>query len=129
MSKIAVRPQDGPPSGGPYTPGIIANGFIFVAGQVGILPGKDTAVFIEGGVQEQTAQALRNIEYILQTAGVGLENVVKTTVFLANMDDFAAMNAVYGTFFPDTPPARTTIQVAKLPLGALVEIEAVALAS
>lgn len=129
MSKIPVRPEGGPPAGGPYTPGIIANGFIFLAGQVGILPGKETAVFIEGGVQEQTAQALRNIEQILGAAGVGLDSVVKTTVYLADMDDFAAMNQVYATFFPDTPPARTTIQVAKLPMGALVEIEAVALVS
>jgi 2-iminobutanoate/2-iminopropanoate deaminase len=103
---------------------VIANGFVFTAGQVGLIPG--TRDLAGGGIEGQTAQVLENVRAVLEAAGSGLEQVVKTTVFLANMDDFAAMNAVYGKYFWRNPPARSTVAVAKLPLNALVEIETVA---
>ena len=109
-------------AGGPYSPAVIAGGFCFVAGQVG--DGADAALV--DGVESQTARTLDNVKAILDQAGVGMADVVRTTVFLADMDDFQAMNAVYATFFPDEPPARVTVQVARLPIGAAVEIDAVA---
>jgi 2-iminobutanoate/2-iminopropanoate deaminase len=125
MSKQAIHTDQAPPAAGPYSQAIIANGFVFTAGQVGTIPGtRDLA----DGVQAQTRQALDYVGVVLRAAGTDFSRVVKTTVFLANMDDFAAMNEVYMTYFGDTPPARSTVQVARLPLGALVEIETVALA-
>ena len=125
MSRQVVRTDHAPAAVGPYSQGIIANGFIFVAGQGGLVPGTKTP--IEGGIQAQTRQTFENIKAILAAAGTSLENVVKMNVYLTDINDFAAMNEVYASFFAADPPARTTVQVAKLPLGLIVEIEATAL--
>ncbi|MCC6614388.1 MAG: RidA family protein [Anaerolineae bacterium] len=125
MSFSAIKTEHAPAAVGPYSQGIIVNGMIFTAGQVAIVPG--TGKLVEGSIREQTTQVLRNLQNVLEAGGAGLNRVVKTTVFLQNLDDFAAMNEVYASFFGDPPPARSTVQVGKLPLGALVEIEAVAL--
>jgi 2-iminobutanoate/2-iminopropanoate deaminase len=125
MTKQPVR-TDGAPApfqGAPYSQAIVANGFVFVSGQVGLRPG---AGDVEGGVAEQTEQVFRNLAAILEAAGSGLDRLVKTTVFLQDIGDFAAMNEVYARHAGSTPPARSTVEVAKLPAGALVEIEAVA---
>ncbi len=124
MKKTSIKSENAPAAIGPYSPAIVANGFVFTAGQTGSDPA--TKKLIEGGISEQTRQTLKNVKAVLEAAGVGLENVVKTTVFLADMNDFAAMNAVYGEFFPEPYPARSTVQVARLPGDALVEIETIA---
>jgi 2-iminobutanoate/2-iminopropanoate deaminase len=123
-AKTAYFSDKAPAAGGPYSPAIEANGFVFTAGQLGIDP--STGAFVEGGIQEQTRQTLRNIASVLDAAGCTLADVVKTTVFLSDMNDFAAMNEAYVEFFPDTPPARTTVQVARLPRDGMIEIETVA---
>jgi 2-iminobutanoate/2-iminopropanoate deaminase len=125
MSKEVVQTPNAPSAIGPYSQAIIANGFVYTAGQLGVVP--STGKLIEGDVKAQTRQALENLTAILSAAGTSLGNAVKTTVFLANMDDFAAMNSVYAEYFISNPPARSTIQVAKLPLAGLVEIEVVAM--
>jgi 2-iminobutanoate/2-iminopropanoate deaminase len=101
--------------------------FIFTAGQLGIIPVSEN--IIEGGIESETRQALLNIKHILEEAGTSLHWVVKTTVFLRDMNEFARMNAVYAEFFPENPPARSTVQVAALPKNGAVEIEAIALIS
>jgi 2-iminobutanoate/2-iminopropanoate deaminase len=126
MSKQVIQTDNAPAAVGPYSQAIIANGFVFTAGQVGLVPG--TKDFAAGGVQAQARQALNNVQAILEAAGSNMENIVKATVFLADMDDFAAVNEVYAEFFPGAPPARSAVQVARLPLGALVEVEVIALA-
>jgi 2-iminobutanoate/2-iminopropanoate deaminase len=125
MSKQAVHTDHAPAAIGPYSQGIIANGLIFTSGQAALIPG--TKTLAEGGIKEQTKQTLENIKAILESAGSSMDNVLKATVFLKDINDFAAMNEVYATYFPNTPPARSTVQVARLPLDALVEIEMVAL--
>jgi 2-iminobutanoate/2-iminopropanoate deaminase len=110
---------------GPYSPGIRTEHYIFTAGQIGIVP--ETGNVIEGGIESETRQALRNIAHILDEAGSSMDLVVKTTVFLRDMADFALMNATYAEFFTENPPARSTIQVAALPKNGAVEIEAIAL--
>lgn len=124
MSITAIKTGNAPAAVGPYSQGIIVNDMIFTAGQAGLVPG--TGKLIEGGIREQTMQTLRNIQGVLEAGGASMNRVIKTTVFLQNMSDFPAMNEVYATFFGDTLPARSTVEVAKLPLGALVEIEAIA---
>ncbi|MCL4246520.1 MAG: RidA family protein [Anaerolineae bacterium] len=124
MSITAIKTDKAPAAVGPYSQGIIVNGMIFTAGQAGLVPG--TGKLIEGGIREQTMQTLRNIQGVLEAGGASMNRVIKTTVFLQNMSDFPAMNEVYATFFGETLPARSTVEVAKLPLGALVEIEAIA---
>ena len=109
---------------GPYSQAVEANGFVFASGQLPIDP--STGQFPEGGVKEQTRQSLLNAQAILREAGLELKNVVKTTVFLASMDDFAAMNVVYSSFFCEPFPARSAVAVKTLPKGALVEIECIA---
>lgn len=109
---------------GPYSQAVEANGFVFASGQLPIDP--LTGQFPEGGVKEQTRQSLLNAQAILREAGLELKNVVKTTVFLASMDDFAAMNEVYSSFFSEPFPARSAVAVKTLPKGALVEIECIA---
>ncbi len=124
--KEIVRTERAPApfQGAPYNQAINAAGFVFTAGQVGLQPGGKMA---GAGVAEQTEQVMQNLRAILEEAGSSLDRIVKTTVFLQNLDDFAAMNEVYATHVGDSPPARSTVQVAKLPSGALVEIEAIAL--
>jgi 2-iminobutanoate/2-iminopropanoate deaminase len=124
--KRAIRTEAAPApfQGAPYSQAIAAGGFVFVSGQLGLKPG-DTA--ISGEIAEQTEQVFANLQAILEGAGSGLERLVKTTVYLQRLDDFQAMNEVYARHVGDQPPARATIEVAKLPSGALVEIEAIAL--
>lgn len=122
--KQAVEAPDSPKAIGPYSPAIIANGFIFLAGKIGTDPKTDALV--EGGIAEQTEQALKNLSTVLKAAGGSLDDVVKTTVFLADMNDFAKMNEVYARHFKKPYPARSTVQVARLPRDAKVEIEALA---
>lgn len=125
MTKQAVHTDHAPAAIGPYSQGIIANGFIFTSGQAALIPG--TKTLAEGGIQEQTRQTLENIKAILEAAGSSMDKVVKSTVFLKDMNDFSAMNEVYASYFTGTPPARSTVQVARLPMDALVEIEMIAL--
>lgn len=125
MSRTVVSTRSAPAAVGPYSQAIKINGMVFTAGQVGLVPG--TKTLAEGGIEGQTRQVLENLKAVLEAAGSNLDKVVKTTVFLQSMDDFAAMNAVYATYFSAEPPARSTVEVARLPVGALVEIEAVAL--
>ena len=126
--KTVVRTESAPApfQGAPYSQAIVANGFVFVAGQVGLQP--DHTELVGDGIVEQTEQAFDNLAAILEEAGSGLDRVVKTTVFLDDFGDFAAMNEVYGRRIGDRPPARSTVEVAALPSGAKVEIEAIALA-
>jgi len=124
--KQAISTKDGPQAIGPYSQAIKANGFIFVSGQVAIDPA--TQQVVSGDVAAQTERVMKNLSGILKAAGSGLENVVRSTVFLKNMGDFAAMNEVYGRHFTSTPPARSTVEVARLPKDVLVEIDVIALA-
>jgi 2-iminobutanoate/2-iminopropanoate deaminase len=126
--KDAIRTESAPApfQGAPYSQAIKANGLVFVSGQLALKP--DHSEIMVGGVAEQTEQVFANLRAILEAAGSGLDRLVKTTVFLQNLDDFGGMNDVYKQHVGDTPPARSTVEVAKLPSGALVEIEAVALA-
>jgi 2-iminobutanoate/2-iminopropanoate deaminase len=123
--KSPLHSDHAPKPIGPYTQAIRAGDFVFLSGQIGIDPavGKITA----SGAADQATQALKNIRAILTAAGLNASHVVKTTIFLANMDDFAKVNDAYGEFFDDDPPARSTVAVAKLPMDALVEIEAIAM--
>jgi 2-iminobutanoate/2-iminopropanoate deaminase len=121
-----ISTKDGPAAIGPYSQAIRANGFLFVSGQVAIDPVTNTLV--RGDVGFQTDRVLKNLMGILKAAGSGPEKVVRTTVFLKNMEDFAAMNEVYGNYFPSSPPARSTVEVARLPKDVLVEIDVIALA-
>ena len=125
--KTVVRTEAAPAPflGAPYSQAIAANGFVFVSGQVALAPGHTEIV--GSTIEEQTEQVFRNLAAVLAEAGSGLDRLVKTTVFLANFDDFQGMNSVYATKVGDAPPARATVEVSKLPSGALVEIEAVAL--
>lgn len=120
----ALHTEQAPAAIGPYSQAIEVNGFIFASGQLPIDPA--TGEFAEGGVKEQTRQSLTNASRILESAGVDLSHVVKTTVFLADMADFASMNEVYSTFFKAPYPARSAVAVKALPKGALVEIECIA---
>jgi 2-iminobutanoate/2-iminopropanoate deaminase len=124
--KTVVRTERAPApfQGAPYSQAIKAAGLVFVAGQVGLKP--DHGELVGDGIAEQTEQAFDNLQAILEEAGSGLDRIVKTTVFLDDFDDFAAMNEVYARRIGDSPPARSTVEVAKLPSGALVEIEAIA---
>jgi 2-iminobutanoate/2-iminopropanoate deaminase len=121
-----IATDKGPKAIGPYSQAIKSNGFVFVSGQIALDPA--TQQVIEGGVAAQTDRVLKNIGGILLAAGSGFDKVVKTTVFLKNMADFAAMNEVYGQYFTAQPPARSTVEVARLPKDVLVEIEVIALA-
>jgi 2-iminobutanoate/2-iminopropanoate deaminase len=122
--KDIVATERAPRAIGPYSQAVRAYDLIFASGQIPIDPG--TGEFVAGGIAEQTEQVLRNLTAVFEAAGVGLDQVVKTTVFLADMDDFTAMNEVYGRFFAEDPPARATVQAARLPRDARVEIEAIA---
>jgi len=127
VSKEAVRTEAAPApyQGAPYSQAIKANGLVFVSGQLSLRPGEKELA--PGDIRAQTEQAFSNLAAILEAAGTSLDQLVKTTVFLQNLDDFAGMNEVYAKHVGETPPARSTVEVAKLPSGALVEIEAIAL--
>jgi 2-iminobutanoate/2-iminopropanoate deaminase len=124
MTRQAISTTNAPAAVGPYSQAIIAGDLIFCAGQGAIDPA--TQDLRRGTVEEETERTLRNLEAVLDAAGATFADVVKTTVFLADINDFAAMNEVYAGFFPDPPPARTTVEVAALPKGFKVEIEAIA---
>ena len=126
MGKIVVSTNKAPGAIGPYSQGIKTNGFVFISGQLPLDPA--TGAFAEGGIENQTRQSLTNVKSILEAAGSGLDKVVKTTVFLKNIADFAAMNSVYSEFFITECPARSAFQIVALPKGAALEIEVIALA-
>jgi 2-iminobutanoate/2-iminopropanoate deaminase len=121
----AVSTKDAPQAIGPYSQAIKANGFVFTSGQIAIDPA--TQQVVTGDVAAQTDRVLRNLSEILEAAGSGLGKVVRATVFLKSMDDFTAMNEVYGKYFSSVPPARSTVEVARLPKDVLVEIDVIAL--
>jgi 2-iminobutanoate/2-iminopropanoate deaminase len=125
VSKRVVRTDAAPApfQGAPYSQAIVSGDLVFVSGQLGVDPA--SGQLVEGGIAEQTEQVLENVKAILEAAGSGLERLVKTTIFLADLGDFQALNEVYARFVGEEPPARATFQVAALPSGALVEIEAV----
>ncbi|MCR5030228.1 MAG: RidA family protein [Selenomonadaceae bacterium] len=123
MKKV-ISTTNAPKAIGPYSQAIEAGGFIFVSGQIPLIPA--TGEIVEGSVEVQTARVLENLKAILDAAGSSLENVVKTTVYITNMDDFAKVNGIYGQYFQENPPARVCVEVSKLPKGALVEIDVIA---
>jgi 2-iminobutanoate/2-iminopropanoate deaminase len=125
-ARTIVQTSAAPPAIGPYSQAIVAGDLIFCSGQIPLDPA--TGEIVEGGIEEQTHRVLKNLRAVLESAGSGLDHVLKTTVFLKRMDDFAAMNAVYATYFPDAPPARSTVEVSRLPRNVLIEIECIALA-
>lgn len=117
---------DGAPAAiGPYSQGVVSGGFVFTAGQIPLDP--ETMKLVDGDIAVQTDRVMQNLSAVLTAAGSGLDRVVKTTCFLADLNDFAGFNAVYGRYFAVNPPPRSTVQVAKLPLGSLVEVECIAL--
>lgn len=122
-SKKIITCDQVPPAIGPYSVGVKIGHLAFISGQLGFDP--QSGVLVEGGVEAQTHQALKNLRAILESNGTSLENVVKTTVFLMDMADFAKVNAIYAEYFTVNPPARSAVQVAGLPKGGLVEIEAI----
>jgi len=122
--KEIIATNQAPRAIGPYSQAVRTGNLIFSSGQIPIDPA--TGEFVAGGITEQTEQVLRNLTAVLEAAEAGLDQVVKTTVFLADMDDFTAMNEVYGRFFGENPPARATVQAARLPRDARVEIDAIA---
>ena len=124
MTRHAVSTSGAPAAIGPYSQGISTAGLVFCSGQIGLDPA--TGTLVEGGVEAQAERALRNLAAVLDAAGCSFGDVVKTTLFLADIADFTSVNAVYGRFMPDPPPARSTFAVGALPKGALVEVEAIA---
>jgi len=124
MTRQAIATSGAPAAIGPYSQAIAVDGLLFCSGQLGLDP--ESGSLVEGGVEAQAERSLKNLAAVLDAAGLGWADVVKTTIFLADIADFAAVNAVYGRFMPDPPPARSTVQVAALPKGGLVEIEATA---
>jgi 2-iminobutanoate/2-iminopropanoate deaminase len=119
-----ITTSNAPAAIGPYSQAVRVSNFIYTAGQIPLIPG--TGKLVEGGIETQTRQVMQNLAHILEAAGSNLSQVVKTTIFVTDLRDFAKLNEVYGSFFSAAPPARSTVQVAALPLGALLEIEAVA---
>lgn len=123
--KDIIATDRAPRAIGPYSQAVRAGNLVFASGQIPIDPA--TGEFVPGGIAEQTEQVLRNLTAVFEAAGLGMDQIIKTTVFLADMDDFTAMNEVYGRFFSAAPPARATVQAARLPRDARVEIEAIAM--
>ena len=123
--KQIVKTERAPQAIGPYSQAVVAGGFVFASGQIPIDP--QTGEFVAGGIREQTEQVLRNLSEVLAAAGSSFAQVVKTTVYLADMNDFAEMNEVYGRYFQHEPPARATVQAARLPRDARVEIDVIAM--
>ncbi len=126
MPKQSVVTKSAPAPVGPYSQAVVAGGFVFASGQAALDP--ETGEMTGKDAAEQTERVLKNLKAVLEAAGSGLDRVVKSNVYLADMNDFVAMNEVYGRFFREAAPARTTVQTARLPLDALVEIEMIALA-
>ncbi len=124
MPRRAILTDRAPKPIGPYNQAVLADGWLFCSGQIPLDPA--SGQMVSGGVREQADRVLRNVQAVVEAAGGTLRDVVKTTIFLASIDDFPAVNEVYATFFPADPPARSTVEVARLPKGARVEIEAVA---
>ncbi|MBV8552033.1 MAG: RidA family protein [Acidobacteriaceae bacterium] len=122
--KEIITPEK-PKAAGPYSPAVRLNGMVFLSGQIPLDP--DTNQLVTGSIQEQCARVLENLKLVLAAAGLSFDDVVKTTVFLKDMNDFAQMNETYGGFFGATPPARTTVEVARLPRDVRIEIEAIAI--
>lgn len=122
--KESIFPEK-PKAAGPYSPALRAGGFVFVSGQIPANP--DSGELVTGDIKAQCKQVLENLKLVLEAAGLGLQDVVKTTVFLKDMNNFAAMNEMYGSYFPTNPPARTTVEVARLPRDVGIEIEMIAL--
>ena len=127
LNQKIISTDQAPKAIGPYSQAVRIDNLAFTAGQIGLNPA--TMEIVEGGIEAQTRQVLTNLRHVLAAAGSGFDRVVKTTVFLSDMANFAAMNAIYAEFFGENRPARSTVAVAGLPKGALVEIEAVALAA
>ena len=125
MAKRVIKTEAAPPAIGPYSQAIVANGLIFAAGQLPLDP--RTAQLVVGDVRVQTKRVLENLKAVLEAAGSSMDKVVKTTVFLRDLNDFGAMNEIYGQFFQENPPARSTVEIVRLARDAVVEIEAVAL--
>ena len=124
MQKQGIYTESGPVGGAPYTPAVRVGPFVFVSGQIPLDPA--TSLVVEGDFETQVRQCLRNLASILKQEGLGLDSVVKTTIFLKDLNDFAALNTVYGSYFSGVKPARSTIEVSRLPLDVRVEIEAIA---
>jgi 2-iminobutanoate/2-iminopropanoate deaminase len=125
MSRHAVQTDRAPKAIGPYSQAVGSGGFLFVSGQIPLDPA--TMTLVEGDVREQAHQVMRNLRSVLEAAGASLDAVARTTIFLADMNDFAAVNEVYGSYFAAPPPARSTVEVSRLPRDARVEIDAIAL--
>jgi 2-iminobutanoate/2-iminopropanoate deaminase len=121
-----ISTSDAPKAIGPYSQGVRADGLVFTAGQVAFDP--KTQQIVDGDISAQTERVMQNLSAILTAAGCGMQDVIRSTVFLKNMDDFAAMNAVYAKYFSTAPPARSTVEVSRLPKNALVEIDMIAVA-
>lgn len=126
MREIVTSPR-APKPAGPYSPGVRANGMVFLSGQIGIDP--QTGKLVEGGIQAETARVLENLKTVLEGADLTLDDVVKTTVFLKDLADFGQMNEIYAKYFGANPPARSTIQAARMPRDCSIEIEAIAVSS
>lgn len=124
ISKQGIYTESGPLQGAPYTPAVRVGNLIFISGQIPLDPA--TNLVVEGDFDEQTRQCLRNLASLLKGEGLGLDNIVKTTIYLQDLENFAALNRVYGAYFTGIKPARSTVQVARLPLDVMVEIEAIA---
>jgi len=127
MNRTVIHTDKAPAAIGPYSQAVKAGGLVFCSGQIALVPG--TTDLVQDDVAAETRQVMKNLGAVLEAAGSGYDGVIKTTIFLSDMADFAAVNEVYGGFFGETPPARATVQVAGLPLGVRVEIEAVAMVS
>ena len=125
MTRNIIATTNAPGAVGPYSQGIRTDQFVFTAGQVPLDPA--TGSLVEGSIEDQTRRVLDNVQAVLEAAGTGLDKVVKMTVFMTDLGDFKRMNAVYAEYFPDAPPARSAVQVGALPLGADIEMEAIAL--
>ncbi len=126
MQKKAIHTEAGPLQGAPYSPAVRVGPFLYISGQIPLDPA--TSLVVEGGFETQVRQCLRNLAAILKQEGLGLDNIVKTTIFLKDLNDFSVLNSVYGAYFNGVKPARSTVEVARLPLDVLVEIEAIAVA-
>ncbi len=126
MNRRAINTDAAPRPVGPYSQSVAARGLLFIAGQMGVDPKK--GALVDGGIEAQTRQALDNLMAINLAAGATMADILKTTIFLLDFEDFAKVNAIYATYFDGAPPARSTFQVSRLPMGAMIEIEAISLA-